>query len=152
VNGVGNPVSIALVIAQFVLLALLASPLEGWLPTSPRQAIGGAFLLGGIALALVAAVSMRATRFSVLPEPQSGGTLVEHGPYRFVRHPMYAAVLVCGVGACIAHADARHALWLVLIALVLWLKIRREERLLLDVYPGYADYRRRVRALVPGLF
>ena len=150
-NGARNPVSIALVAAQFVLLALLASPLSDFVPASPLRLVGLASLVGGIALALWAARSMRATRFSVLPEPRDGGTLVERGPYRVVRHPMYAAVLVCGLGACIAHGDARHWLWFGLLGIVLWLKIRREERFLLAAYPGYADYRRRVGALVPGM-
>lgn len=150
-NGARSPVSIALVIAQFVLIALLASPLSDFVPTSPLRLLGLALLVAGIALALAAARSMRATRFSVLPEPRDGGTLVERGPYRFVRHPMYAAVLLCGFGACIAHGDARHWLWLGLIGIVLWLKIRREERFLLEAYPAYADYRRRVGALIPGV-
>ena len=150
-SGLGSPVSIALVVGQLALIALLASPLEGLVPGSARQWLGLAVVAAGIVLALLAARAMRATRFSVLPEPRAGGTLVRRGPYRLVRHPMYAAVLLYGVGAALAHGDARHGFWLVLLAVVLWLKIRREERLLIETYPDYASYRERVRAIVPGL-
>ena len=112
----------------------------------------GLLLVGaGVALASAAAVALRRTRFSVMPEPRPGGSLVERGPYRLVRHPMYAAVLLSGLGAALCRGDPSHGLWLALLALVLWAKIRREERLLVAAYPAYADYRRRVGALVPGL-
>ena len=148
-SGVGTPYSYALVGAQFLLIALLASPLGAFVPDSPRAAIGLSCLLAAFGLAAAAAASLRRANFSVLPEPVAGGALVERGPYRHVRHPMYAAVLLAGTGAAIANADAAHTLGLLLLGVVLWLKIEREERFLETRYPGYADYRRRVKALVP---
>ena len=146
-----NAVSAALVAAQFLLIALLASPLAGLAPESARGALGLVLIGGGVSLALWAAAAMRASRFSVFPEPREGAALIERGPYRLVRHPMYAAVLLAGLGATLAHAERLHWLWLLLLVVVLWLKIRREEAALLARWPDYADYRRRVRALVPGL-
>ena len=145
----GRLASLALVGAQFALLAALAYPPAAFVPHSAHAALGLALALGAVALALLAARAMRATRFSVLPEPRAGGAFVERGPYRRVRHPMYAAALLGGLGAAVAHADAAHAAWLAALGVVLGLKIRREERLLLAAYPGYADYRRRVGALLP---
>ena len=147
-----SALSYALVGAQFLLIALLASPLDAFVPDSPGAVLGLSLLLASLALALYAAASLRAVNFSVLPEPVADGTLIERGPYRRVRHPMYAAVLLAGAGAVTANGDAVHALWLALLVLVLRIKIGREERLLRARYPGYADYRRRVKALVPGLF
>ena len=121
------------------------------MPDGLSGVLGVSLVGAGIALALFAAAALRATRFSVMPEPRAGGNLVERGPYRLVRHPMYAAVLLSGLGAALCRGDPSHALWLALLALVLWAKIRREERLLVAAYPAYAGYRRRVRALVPGL-
>lgn len=150
-RGATSPVSVALVAAQLALIALLALPLETLWPDSVADLPAALLIVASVALALAAFGAMRASRFSVLPEPAVGGALIERGPYRFVRHPMYAAVLLGGAGAALLHGDARHWLALVALAAVLALKIRREERLLLAAYPGYADYRRRVRALLPGL-
>jgi len=147
-----SPVSLALVFAQFVLIALLASPVADFL--NPSGAIGMIGLLSigiGSVLALAAAAVMRGARFSVLPEPRASGSLIERGPYRIVRHPMYAAVLLFALGACLVHQSPRHLVWSASLGVVLWLKIRREERLLVAAYPNYADYRRRVGAIVPGL-
>ena len=150
-SGAASAYSYALVAAQFLLIALLASPLAAFVPDSPGAALGLPLLLAALALALYAAASLRPSNFSVLPEPVADGALIERGPYRRVRHPMYAAVLLAGAGAVIANGDAIHALWLALLVLVLRTKIGREERLLCERYPGYAEYRRRVKALVPGL-
>ena len=146
------PLSYALVAAQFALLALLASPLEALVPATLVDLPGTALAIIAVAIALAAVFAMRARNLSVLPEPVANGTLVERGPYRLVRHPMYAAVLLGGFGAALLHRDALHWLWLALLAPVLVVKIRREERLLAARYPTYADYRRRVSALVPGLY
>lgn len=150
--GKTSALSYTLVGAQFLLIALLASPPLAFVPDSPGAVLGLSLSIAALALVLYAAASLRAVNFSVLPEPVVGGTLIERGPYRRVRHPMYAAVLLAGAGAVVANGDAIHALWLALLVLVLWIKIGREERLLRARYPGYADYRRRVKALVPGLF
>lgn len=147
-----NPFSVALVVAQMTLIVSLASPLSGLQPTSLPDVFGLLLLSGGIALALIAFVAMRQTRFSVLPEPRAGGKLVQLGLYRYVRHPMYAAVMLSGLGACIAQADLYHWLLLGVLGVVLAVKIRHEETLLLAAYPAYADYRRRVKAIVPGLW
>jgi protein-S-isoprenylcysteine O-methyltransferase Ste14 len=85
------------------------------------------------------------------PQPRSRATLVEHGPYRVVRHPIYSSILVGLLGVCIAGS-----LWALLplaILIAWWLgKASVEERFLRERYPGYADYCERVRhRLIPWL-
>lgn len=136
-----------LVFAQLLLIVLIAWP--GHAP-APGLASGALFLLGVIAAA-AALAAMPARTFSVLPEPRSGGALVTRVIYRHVRHPMYLAVLLCGLGACLAYGSATKWGWLALLAAVLALKIRREERFLLAKFPDYAAYRRRTSAIIPYL-
>ncbi|HZU18669.1 MAG TPA: isoprenylcysteine carboxylmethyltransferase family protein [Candidatus Dormibacteraeota bacterium] len=77
---------------------------------------------------------------------------VTSGPYRFVRHPNYLAVILEMWALPMAGGARRSALVLSLLnALVLWPRIRAEERLLAAV-PGYDEsFRGRARFL-PGLF
>jgi protein-S-isoprenylcysteine O-methyltransferase Ste14 len=86
------------------------------------------------------------------PEPARRGGLVESGPYRYVRHPIYAAGLVFFAG----YALFAGPLALVGTALlgVLWAhKASLEERLLEDRYHDYAAYEARVPwRLVPRLW
>jgi len=86
--------------------------------------------------------------FSVLPQAR---TLVTSGPYRFVRHPLYSTEILANLGMAIHFGRPFH--WAVLVLLVLGqvYRARREERLLCQHVPGYAQYRARTACLVPGL-
>jgi protein-S-isoprenylcysteine O-methyltransferase Ste14 len=112
-----------------------------------------AWLAGAMCL-LLAAWAMSANRpgnFNIRPIPKAGGALVTHGPYRWVRHPMYTAVLL-GAFALARTADSGAA-WLVwaALALVLWVKSTLEERWLQEQHPGYVAYMRRTHRFIPGL-
>ncbi len=144
--------STVLVVLQFVLIFLLAMPLNGFLPTDPFTAFGLALLLGGITLAIWAARCLRLVNFSVMPEPVSHGTLIRTGPYAYIRHPMYSAVLICAVGAVLAHGQWYRLLYLLVLAAVLYLKVRREEALLTQTYSDYANYQKETAAIIPFVY
>jgi protein-S-isoprenylcysteine O-methyltransferase Ste14 len=147
------------VVAQLGLLALVFFGSRGWrgAPAWPDGAarvasIGGiALLAAGIALALTGIVSL-GRNLTAVPRPKPGATLVERGPYRFVRHPMYAGAVLASFGwALVSHG------WLTLVyaGLILAffdLKARREERWLGLELPGYAGYAKRVRRLIPFVY
>lgn len=136
-----------LVFAQLLLIVLIAWPDHAPAPGATGVAL---FMLGLLAAGAALAV-MPARTFSVLPEPRSGGALVTRGIYRHVRHPMYLAVLLCGLAACLAYGSVWKWGLLALLAGVLVIKIRREENFLLERFSDYADYRRRTKAIIPYL-
>lgn len=75
--------------------------------------------------------------------------LVTTGPYRFVRHPLYAAETITIVGFVIAVATPVTVLvFLVGIGLQIW-RARIEEQALTVVFPEYRDYAARTPMLVP---
>jgi protein-S-isoprenylcysteine O-methyltransferase Ste14 len=82
-----------------------------------------------------------------------GHHAVIDGPYRFVRHPGYAATLVAVLGGGIALGS-----WLAMLPLLGFAAtfVRRtlvEDRILQAELPGYAAYCKRVRSrLIPGVF
>ena len=140
--------STLLVALQFLLTGALAlaGPLRG-LPPGFWAGAGAAALLGGWAVA-----GMRRSRLRIRPEVAPGATLVTGGPYRWIRHPMYTAVLLLAASLTAAgFTPARGALWLALLA-VLAMKLRKEERLLAARFPEYADYARRTWRLLPGVW
>ena len=78
--------------------------------------------------------------------------VVDRGPYRWVRHPLYAGEIVSSLGLAIAAGSATAAgLWLTLCALQGY-RALREEQVLLRALPGYQVYRARTAALLPGIF
>lgn len=69
------------------------------------------------------------------------------GPHRFVRHPLYAGLLLILWGRITDPLDLATAAW---ASVYLGVGIAFEERKLVALYgAAYADYRRRVPALIP---
>jgi protein-S-isoprenylcysteine O-methyltransferase Ste14 len=86
--------------------------------------------------------------FHYAANPTEGG-LVTTGPYRYVRHPIYSAILLfvwTGIAANLSPVSV--ALGLVVTAM-LWLRIAFEEPLVRQRYPEYAEYARRTKRVVP---
>jgi len=83
---------------------------------------------------------------------KKGHELVEAGPYRFVRHPIYTGILLMCLASAIAAGQLRSWLGFLLLCAGLWIKLKQEESLLLRHFPDeYPSYRSRVKALVPFL-
>ena len=79
--------------------------------------------------------------------------LVRSGPYFYVRHPIYTALVGMYVGTGMVSGQV-HALVALAITLVAyWRKIRLEERALADAFPAdHERYRAETWAWIPGLF
>ena len=146
------------VVLQFALIALVLlgpstigtaawpAPIAPWLRATGLFGIAAGTLLAGLAGRQIWAL------LTPLPDPKPGGHLVLSGPYRFVRHPIYGGLVIMAFGYACAFGG-----WLTLgyVLLFCWLvtaKIRFEERRLGAAYPGYAEYRRRTRRLIPFLY
>lgn len=79
-----------------------------------------------------------------------GHELVRSGPYRFVRHPIYTALLGMFVGMAIVSGDAHAFVGVALVTVAYWRKIRLEEENLSELFGStYDEYRRTTKALVP---
>jgi protein-S-isoprenylcysteine O-methyltransferase Ste14 len=140
---------------SWLLVGLQATILLALLATGPVWA-GGRIAQGveaaGVALGLWAMATMGSRHLRPTPEPAEGARLLRHGPYRWIRHPMYTATLLAAGALVVDHVSmARAAIWFGLVT-VLVVKLRFEEGLLMAKFPDYADYARRTRRLVPGLW
>ena len=83
---------------------------------------------------------------------KQGHELIEAGPYRYVRHPIYSGLLLALLGTALMIGEWRALLAVAIVAVSLWRKLRLEERWLGEYFgDAYADYMRRVKALVPGI-
>lgn len=78
--------------------------------------------------------------------------LISSGPYRFTRHPMYAAKLIIVVGNLVMSGSLWFAVMFVYLLTETTRTITREERHLADSVPGYVDYQRRTSKIVPFMF
>jgi len=78
-------------------------------------------------------------------------TVIQSGPYRFVRHPIYTGLILAAFAQALEIGQGANLLGAVLMTFGFWLKARLEERFLSqELGPeAYADYRRRTPMLVP---
>lgn len=136
-----------LVAAQIgLLLALLWPPGRG-----PLWWLALPFLLAAAWLGCWALWANRPGNFNIIPAVAAHARLIYHGPYRWVRHPMYASVLLWGAGCVLLNFAPWQLLFWVLLAGVLVLKIRCEEQLLTLRFPEYGNVMARYR-LVPKIW
>jgi protein-S-isoprenylcysteine O-methyltransferase Ste14 len=84
---------------------------------------------------------------------KEGHRVVDTGPYRLVRHPIYTGFIVSYTGLAIISATALAILAVGFFVIGLWLKARLEERFLSDELgaASYATYMTRTPMLVPRL-
>src|SRR6202163_1610444 len=119
---------------------------------------GVAVLTAAIALASVWLVNAAARRlgkqWALAARLVEGHTLIQDGPYRFVRNPIYT-----GMFGMLLATGMVAAQWLpLLVAIVLfavgtYIRIRSEERLLRQAFGSdFEQYARNVPALIPGIY
>lgn len=88
--------------------------------------------------------------FHASANPTEGG-LVTTGPYRYLRHPIYAAILYFFWAAIASHWGVINALLGVVATVGAAIRIFAEERLVVARYPEYAAYAARTKRIIPFL-
>lgn len=87
--------------------------------------------------------------FGVAPQAR---TLVQTGPYRMIRHPLYTGEIVSLLGAVLFSPSLAKFGILVAVALLQGQRAVFEERLLSAHLPGYAEYMTRTKRFIPHVF
>jgi protein-S-isoprenylcysteine O-methyltransferase Ste14 len=142
----------AVILVVAILLIRLGAFRNHGLRTDPWEAgLGLALLALGLGFAIWARVHIGRNwggPMTQKDEPE----LVTSGPYHLVRHPIYAGILVAGIGTAVA----LRLMWLIAVALAAIYFIYSafvEERYLTEQFPGaYPAYRHSTKMLVPFVF
>ena len=101
--------------------------------------------VAAVALMAWARVTFGRRSFHATANPTEGG-LVTNGPYRYLRHPIYAAALYFLWAGVAAHPSIANAL---IATAGLAVRMRAEETLIVGKYPEYSAYARRTRRVLP---
>ena len=137
------------------VLSLIVAPIEAiyWPSEVPiaQQIIGAVVGLSGLALGLLSFKAL-GRNFRVLGAPRRSGTLITSGIYTYIRHPMYIGTIMAVGGYVLAFGS--------LLATPLWLGVTifyvvksvKEERLLIDKFPEYEEYRKRTWKFIPYVY
>ena len=142
----------------FLIAHLVVAALDlrfGWSPQFPAaaHAVGLLIYTAGMAVIVRAMTVNRFFAPTVRIQPERGHETITAGPYRFLRHPGYAGMLLAVVAECFVVGS----LWALIptgaFAAVLAWRTAREDRLLRAQLTGYDAYARGVRyRLLPAVW
>lgn len=149
-------------IAWECMLALVLLNFPMWTvdPFTPRQLVSWALLASSLALAVHAVQLLRAigrpgserSDAELFPFEKTS-TLVTSGAFRYIRHPMYAALLFLAWGAWLKDLSLPStALAGVASVALLVTALRDEAECLQHFGAAYADYMRTSKRFIPGVF
>ena len=118
-----------------------------------RVIFGGMLIAAGSGIAIAAIHSFRAARTHVEPwKPAT--TLVTHGIFGFIRHPMYTAFWLMAFAQALLLPN-----WIAGLAgltgfgFLFFSRIRPEERLMEEAFgETYRDYKARTKRVIPFLY
>jgi protein-S-isoprenylcysteine O-methyltransferase Ste14 len=120
------------------------------IPESAAAEYAALVLTGAGALFAIWARLYLGGNWSAIVAVKQGHTLVRTGPYRIVRHPIYAGLLAALAGTAVGYGYVGGLLAMV-VAFAAWLaKARLEESFLMAEFgAAYGEYRREVKTLIP---
>jgi protein-S-isoprenylcysteine O-methyltransferase Ste14 len=140
-----------LVVLTIVLIRFGAFRDHGLNSAPWRAGVGLVLFAGGLAFSIWARIHIGRNWGSPMSQ-RNDPELVATGPYRLVRHPIYAGILVASIGTALALSWA----WLIAVALAGVYFVYSaivEERNLTEQFPDtYPAYKRSTKMLVPFIF
>lgn len=147
------------VVIQIILFGLVAFGPVGlpgwpvWAGTWRAVTIVIGLVLGGLGglLVLSGLVSL-GSNLTAVPRPKEDAHLVEHGAYRWVRHPIYSGIIFGAFGLGLLRGGWLSLLYALILLLFFDVKSRREEKWLREKYRDYPAYQQRVCKLIPFLY
>lgn len=166
-NAFGNKKSIyktrhpfARILAMFlaVVAASVLARYKGIMPIMPynklTQIIGVALCAFGVGYAIWAR-RILGRNWSANATVKENHELIQTGPYKITRHPIYTGMIIAFLGTLLAVLPNWAGLAFFVFGIVgLYLKMRKEEQLMTQTFPNeYGVYRERVRyRLIPYIF
>ena len=133
----------------FMVLLLVILGLTGNLFSGDPLIIAGQVL--GLGLIVYARITFGRQKFNISASP-ADGPLLRRGPYRFIRHPMYAGASLLLLVTVVGHLSLLTALVGLLVVIIIPWRIQLEESLLKSTYADYAAYAMNTKRLIPFVY
>lgn len=145
------------VLIQFLLLALICISSAAEFKYIDRPLFSAIHYIG-VTLILIGVLLIMLIYFSFgqymspNPVPLKNSILKTTGFYKFIRHPMYLAVVILMTGVILYFQAFINLLWLPVLFLFFIIKSSMEEKLLSKKFPEYISYISRTKRIIPFIY
>lgn len=106
------------------------------------------FVVVGLLVVLFGILSLN-VNFSPFPTPKTNSSLISHGIYKYVRHPVYSGIIIALLAYAFFSSSAFRLLITAGLAIVFYFKTKLEEKLLRERFTDYRGYMRRTGRFFP---
>lgn len=134
---------VSAVLGTFLLTALAMLPRQDLPPIA--LGISSLLIITGMLTSFVV-LRWLGRAFSIMAEARR---LVTHGPYRYVRHPLYVCEELAVIGTFIQVVSPLAVVIFIMHAMFQIRRMVNEEGVLKATFPDYADYARQTPRLIP---
>lgn len=138
-----------------MILAFYLPPIEYLyldFPVSPSPSlihIGLGFIIMG-SIVFVYARHVLRRWYSGHLSVQADQVLIQHGPYRFVRHPAYLGYLLMAVGICLGYASLIGLINFLFLLICFQYRMKVEEKILVNHFGElYLQYAQKTKKIIP---
>lgn len=136
--------------AALIIGAVITPQGYDWAVLGVIYALGLLFKGVGVVLGVWAAFHL-GRGLTPSPLPNGATDLVTRGPYRWIRHPMYTAVMAYVFGIALHSGTWLVVLAALALASLFYFKSQWEERRLAEVFDGYVRYQETTPRFIPRL-
>ena len=140
--------SIIFVLLQFVLGIYLLATAD----IHKLSLLSLSFISAGLILGLWAIYTMKKSVLRITPDVDYRAVLVQDGPYRYIRHPMYSSLIVSGLGLLLTNISLIRLFVYVFLIDDLVMKLSFEEKLLEKHFKDYAVYKKNTKRIIPFFY
>ncbi len=106
----------------------------------------------GIGVGVWAIVVMTKSKINISPTPREGATLIQAGPYKLIRHPMYLSLILAIPPLVIHNYSIINTIILIIFLINMILKMLFEESLLVEFFSEYREYMKNSYRLFPFIY
>jgi protein-S-isoprenylcysteine O-methyltransferase Ste14 len=91
-------------------------------------------------------------KISIFPSVKNGAVLIQSGPFKLVRHPIYSCVLIYFSSFLLEEISIFSFMFNILLFVVIISKINLEESLLKAHFENYNNYQEKTFKLIPYIY
>jgi len=106
----------------------------------------------GIALGVWSLAVMGRKNLNIAPTVRDGAQLITGGPYRLIRHPMYASVLLTAWALILDQFSLLRLVAGLILTADLMIKMMYEEGILKGHFRDYPAYMEKTKRIIPFIF